>query len=296
MSESNAAPPGYTSPPLYDEAATISTYHPHFSEPEADTVLRSSDGTLFCVYASTLHTASRVLGNMIDAHTGGGVLDKKGKIIELEETAQVMERFLRIVAGMEFLPWETRQDIWDMVHVAEKYDAPAVTSVVQLLLGSSLLQSSPLEMYAIACRLAAKKEIQQASILSLKLDFEDGEVRSLLSFIPVPNLLDLLALRNRRIRQFRHHFLSEDAPTHYSMSCGHTASYHFIPRAVLVDVLSEMDRRPLGDTVLTAMEKPELQNKFHLRCSICRRSVSMKNGLHFRFKVIIDNLSDTLLD
>ncbi|KAH9993190.1 hypothetical protein BJV77DRAFT_999080 [Russula vinacea] len=188
------------------EAPKGSKYHPLFSF-DADVVLASRDGVLFCVPSMTLKMTSswfRTILHLVSFDT---------EIITLDEDSSTLEALFRMICGLEI----PALDAWDAVEpvlfAAEKYDMPGPASIMRALLRTPTF---------------FRARIAEAPFLT------DAQ------------LSDTAAARCSRCRE---------------------AISYFEWRELRHSMLSELERRPAGDTVLTGLEEwPTAQACWASKC------------------------------
>lgn len=269
------------------EAPKGSKYHPLFSF-DADVVLASRDGVLFCVPSMTLKMTSSWFRTMFTLPQGSPPAPSRShnqrdstsvsfdtEIITLDEDSSTLEALFRMICGLEI----PALDAWDAVEpvlfAAEKYDMPGPASIMRALLRTPTFVDAPLRLYASACHFGWGEDARAASTRSLTLNLNDPVHRPSLLRLRTPDLLALFALHYKRRMQFRARIaeapfltdaqLSDTAAARCSR-CREAISY-FEWRELRHSMLSELERRPAGDTVLTGLEEwPTAQACWASKC------------------------------
>ncbi|KAJ3569624.1 hypothetical protein NP233_g4930 [Leucocoprinus birnbaumii] len=243
--------------------------HPLFASPDGDVILSARGGqTFFRVHTYTLKTTSGFFRAMYNLPQSKSPVDN---IIYLDDDAEVLEPLLRMVCGLE-LPRLTDYDLIEKIlFVAEKYEMPGPISILRLLASTEDVLSHPLRLYSFACRYGWEEEAKLASNRTLKLDLFAPCNQETLQQLPSKALLDLLNLRHRRREQLRGRL---DNPPFVSgatancVQCDNLIEYHTW-RELKYKILEEMDRRPLGDTILESglADWPEAKACWRAKCS-----------------------------
>uniref|UniRef100_A0A0W0GEC4 BTB domain-containing protein n=1 Tax=Moniliophthora roreri TaxID=221103 RepID=A0A0W0GEC4_MONRR len=183
-----------------DDEAFPSKYHPLFQSPEADIVLRSSDGIYFRLYSYTLRTTSGWFHDMFslpqcapstsnspylhqnESWSGSqSTLASETTIAETEEiptneTSEVLAIFFLLLAGRPapkgpLYNWGNFDLIERVLTLAENWDAPGPISHIRAgIISTELLERDPLRVYAIACHFEWEMERQLAAKHTLQLD------------------------------------------------------------------------------------------------------------------------------
>jgi hypothetical protein len=175
-----------------ESSECVSAYHPLFNDPAADTVLRSTEGTLFRVPAFVLRrTAGYFVATLPDTAAA--------EPIPLEEPAALLERVLSILCGLPppdaALDFPTAEAV---LALAERWAAPGVAARVRDAITGPAFLKEPLRLYVIAVRAGWKEEARLASRSTLVLGLYDEAHEELLRRLPTPDLMALLGLHRRR--------------------------------------------------------------------------------------------------
>ena len=143
-----------------------------FEAPDADTILRCSDGKELRVHKVVLSLASPVFRDMFSlpqpaepSHT---------PIVDVPETSDILAPLVQ-----HFYPCSPPKvpdlRVWDNLYtVADKYNAEAATELLRDILISRFLKTAPFRVYALASRWGLEEEAKVASWESLKMDISKG--------------------------------------------------------------------------------------------------------------------------
>ncbi|KAK7042845.1 hypothetical protein R3P38DRAFT_2892380 [Favolaschia claudopus] len=157
---------------------------PFNSPANSDTILRSCDGINFHVHSAVLSLASPFFNTMFtlpveDHDKGGAAVDKGLPVVEVSESSELLDRFLRVwYPGaemlVEFSGFEELQQIIELT--LSKYDIQSVAPLLRHGLRHHLQEKS-VTAFAIACKYdwadiarAAAKETLKHHISFLYLD------------------------------------------------------------------------------------------------------------------------------
>ncbi|KAF8482474.1 hypothetical protein DFH94DRAFT_727332 [Russula ochroleuca] len=262
-------------------------YHPLFSF-DADVVLGSRDGVLFCVPSMTLKMTSAWFRTMFTLPQGSPPTSSRSRnqqgattvssdteILSLDEDSSTLEALFRMICGLEIPVLDTWDAVEPVLFAAEKYDMPGPASIVRALLRTPTFVDAPLRLYASACHFGWGEEARAASTRSLTLNLFDPVYRPLLLRLRTADLLALFALHHERRMQFRARivespFLTDaqlvDTAAARCSRCREAISY-FEWRELRHSMLAELERRPAGDTVLTGLEEwPTAQACWASKC------------------------------
>jgi hypothetical protein len=230
-------------------------YHPAFAAPDADIVLRSSDGIHFRIRSIVLCRTCDFFAQMLSLPQG--YLSSTADVISLDETAVVLEKLLRMISGLEFPRWDSYDEVESVVFAAEKYGAPGPIAIIRSAITAPHFLETPLRLYALAAHFSWEDELKLASKLTLALTIYDGSHDSILERIPSPHIFRLLKLHNRRREGFRHlvdegaRFKIGNNPKTPCMECARAINNRCWIE-MKTSLCREFDRRPLGDTLFTA--------------------------------------------
>ncbi|KAH9475535.1 hypothetical protein JR316_0012650 [Psilocybe cubensis] len=243
------------------------TYHNAFSDPDADAVLRSYQGTLYRVHSYTLRTTSGLFETMFtlpqpnSRHSSDCEEPSMSKInlpsvLDVYESDFVLERLLRLLTGLPLPRWNSIEEIERVLTVAEKWDTPGPISTMRYALSShQFLQSHPLKCYMLATHFGWDAEAKLASTHTLTLNLNDKIHSSVIDQMTSKDLLPLLDLHRKRRDMFREllnspeRFAAGNSSPYHCNRCGVTELDNYAWRAFKHAMFLEIERRPLGDTL-----------------------------------------------
>ncbi|TDL25985.1 hypothetical protein BD410DRAFT_560067 [Rickenella mellea] len=245
-------------------------YHKDLTFEDGDIVLCSKDGTHFRLFSQSLKVASGFFRDMFTLPQPNTRTDKPD-IIQLEESREVLERLFGLMCGLPvgYCDAGSLELIEDILNAAEKYEMPGPAAYFRALMRprvtgkpSPLLQT-PLRLYRISCRHRWIEEAKAAATLTLALDFEEPQHRPALHMLESRDLLRLLDLRRKRknvlkkyLEDSRKFPFGKDADIFACQHCqAGLPALNLVWKDVKAEILEEMERRPLGDT-LTVFTPP----------------------------------------
>lgn len=281
-----------------DLAAQSRSYDPMFESDDADFVLCSSDSTYYRIHPFILRTTSGFFRTMLTLPQQ----NHSNEIVTLGETRKVVGILLRMISGLEAPKWGSLDDVDAVLDAAHKYDMPGPIATLRAIVLSPRFLEEPLRLYSIATRFEWEEEASVAVEKSLVLSIHDAQYETILERIPPKPLLKLLNLHRRRRDEFRNLINSPQRfsagnldPSHHQ--CG-TLRDNSSWRNLKARMITEMERRPMGDTLLgtTFTEWPEATACWTVRCTGCE-ALSYERGTTLReIKVCLDLLpSGTLI-
>jgi hypothetical protein len=294
MQSENASPSG--SAPI----SSPRSYTPHqlFNSPDADIVLGSRDGVLFRVHSYTLRTTSGWFKAMFTLPQKEGEI-KDTVTVYLDEDAITLEALLRCVCGLPIPRFDSYDVIELVLYAAEKYDMPGPPSIVHAMATTPALLSDPLRLFVLACRYGWDDIIQLSAAKTLSLNLHDAKYLPWLAKLSTLALLRLLAIhRNRRdalqTRMNKPPFISDGGDSTCA-HCGTFVEYHTW-RELKHKIFTEMDVRPLGDTICDhgLMEWPEARRCWEAKCANCSRVLYDKKETFRVIRECIEQLPTTL--
>ncbi|KAH9917987.1 uncharacterized protein B0H18DRAFT_1032649 [Fomitopsis serialis] len=170
----------YTSACLHPIPHTISPYShmmescsdstpvsPPFNDPDADLIIRTSDGVDFRVYKLIMKQASPVFREMFTFPRGSQL---NNSVVEVAERSRVWDYILRMLYPVGRAPSAPDPaDYWPLLEAAKKYDMAGVREAVKhAMMVPAVLKTDALMTYALACvyglpdaaRAAAKASFQ----------------------------------------------------------------------------------------------------------------------------------------
>jgi hypothetical protein len=294
-------------------------YHPLFSF-DADVVLSSRDGILFCVPSMTLKMTSAWFRTMFTLPQGSPPASSRSQnrnqrdttfvptdteIIGLDEESNTLEPLLRMICGLEIPTLETWDAVEPVLYAAEKYDMPGPASIMRALLRAPTFTDAPIRLYAAACHFGWAEDARTASTRSLTLNLYDSVHKPSLLRLRTADLYALFALHNERRVQFRARiadtpFLTDaqllDTASARCPRCREPLSY-VEWRELRHVMLAELERRPSGDTVLAGLEEwPAALACWATKCKrvSCLSSVYDKASSSKAIKDLLDSLPNAV--
>ncbi|KAF9567915.1 hypothetical protein CPC08DRAFT_625847 [Agrocybe pediades] len=225
-------------------------FHPDFESSDGNVVLAAKDAKLyFRVHSHTLRTTSGFFRTMYS------LPHSRSDIIYLDEDAEILEHLLFMICGLPF-PEITSDDLLDSIlFAAEKYDMPGPMSILRMYLSlPSLATVDPIRLYGIARRYDWEKEAKHMSALTLTLDIYNERHHTSIRTLSTDAALDLFLLHRARREGLRTcldgpPFVSGEPST--CAQCETPITFaHSTWRELKHRMVLEIDRRPLGDTIL----------------------------------------------
>ncbi|KAG5651998.1 hypothetical protein H0H81_006650 [Sphagnurus paluster] len=274
--------------PCYAKIDTTSTrsvvtskkFHPEFSFPDADVILRSFEGTLYRIHSYTLRTTSGLFNTMFNlpqpvkskAGRDSGNRDYEPEEIPIYESDFVLERLLRLLCSIPVPSWESYDDVDRVLTAAEKWDTPGpIATIRATLTRPQFLTSDPLRLYVLAKHFDWREEAKLAATQTLKLNLHDPIHASTLARLSSKDLLPLLNLHRKRRDMFKKLIDSPERFAAGNSRCGVTQLDNHTWREFKNAMFAEIDRRPLGDTLGVAVGHsanwPEAKACWEAKCS-----------------------------
>ncbi|KAJ7467861.1 hypothetical protein B0H11DRAFT_1869458 [Mycena galericulata] len=246
--------------------------HPSFIDKTADVVLLSTEGTLYLVHSVILRNTSGFFRTMLSLPQPPDA--KLPHEIPVGEKDAVMERVLRMMCGLEIPKWASLDEVETVVDLIEKWDALGPLSVVRTAITSSIFADEPLRVYALTARFGWEEEAAAVMVQTLKLELLNEQHDSTLCRLSSRSLLNLVAFHDRCKARFREALdgtelftAGNDDPR--ECGCG-TRRDNFPWRILKAKLLSEFNRRPLGDRILVDMSGwVESTTCWHAKCPKC---------------------------
>ncbi|KAJ7625881.1 hypothetical protein FB45DRAFT_922544 [Roridomyces roridus] len=283
--------------PADSASAPQTQYHELFDDPTADTTLQSTSGTLFRVPSFILRRTTGYFAATLPTPADG-------REIPLDSPDAPLIWVLSILCGIPPPgPLSDFAEAEEVLDLAERWSAPAPIARVRDIVANPSFPSDPLRLYALATRFGWTDEAQLAVRRTFTLSLYDPTHQPALRRLPAPSLLALLALHRRR-RDVLDGILAGEggglAPADVSGTCPKcglgTASSAW--REYRARIFVEMDRRPLGDTVLgfAVDEWREATACWGVRCQEegCGKEIYDRELILRRLKECIDALPDTV--
>ncbi|KAJ7735023.1 hypothetical protein B0H16DRAFT_1380548 [Mycena metata] len=243
--------------------------HPLFSDKTADVVLQSAEGTLYRIHSVILRITSGFFRTMLSLPQPPDA--KVPHEIPVGEKDLVMERVLRMMSGLEIPRWASFDEVEATLELIEKWDTPGPLSVIRTAISSSLFADEPLRVYVLTSHFGWGEETKAVLVETLRLELFGGEHDTTLCRLSSRSLLTLVAFHDRCKARFRDALDGTDlfaAGNEEPRECGCGKRRDNYPWRVLkAKLLSEFNRRPLGDQILTDMSGwPESAACWRAKC------------------------------
>jgi len=196
--------------------------------------------------------------------------DRDDDYIALGETSKVLGMLFRMISGFEIPKWTSIDEVEDVLAAARKYDMPGPLSTIRSVMMTPLFLEEPLRLYAIAAGQGWEEEAREASRQTLRLCIYDAEHSSTLRRVPSPYLLRLFSLHRGRQYQFRALSACEGGCFGLKARCDYCGGCQdWLP--MVQRILSEMEQRPLGDTLLGRQWMEWQETKSFLYNGTCKQ-------------------------
>ncbi|KAJ7483626.1 hypothetical protein FB451DRAFT_109291 [Mycena latifolia] len=229
--------------------------HPCFADKNADVVLQSTEGTLYHIHSFILRTTSGFFRTMLSLPQPTDT--KSPQEIPVGEKDAVMERVLRMMCGLAIPRWTSLEEVETALDLIEKWDAPGPLSVVRMAITAPLFAGEPLRVYVLTTHFGWAEETAAVLLSTLQLELLSGEHDAALCRLSSRSLLDLVAFHDRCKARFREALDGTDlfaAGNEEPRECGCGKRRDNYPWRILkAKLLSEFNRRPLGDRILVDM-------------------------------------------
>lgn len=213
--------------------------HPKFNSDEADTVISSNQGTLFCLSSITLRMTSGYFRSLLPKDTQSETARSsditpastsfESKVHYIPFPDAPLERVLLMMSGLSTPPWSSFAELDGAVDVIEYLDAPGPLSIIRASCLAPLFLSEPVRVYALGARFGWDEVTQHAAVYTLPINLlyssqsplpasspsdgksggsngsgdGDADLEDQLSRIPGPALFRLLKFHRRRRDTFR---------------------------------------------------------------------------------------------
>lgn len=198
LSSPSLAPP----PPRPAAEMTFSTEY-QFDSIDADIILLATEmdhSTEFHVHKCILAAASSIFNDMFSLPQNPDErYPDKIPVIPVTEHSRVIDALLRYVYPVSPPVIESLDDLSLVLDAAVKYDcSTAIIALRALLVSVRFLRSSPIRVYAIACRYGLDEEARLASRHTLSVNLFDGTPSRDLRYITAYEYHQLLSLHKNR--------------------------------------------------------------------------------------------------
>jgi hypothetical protein len=281
-------------------------YHPHFDQQDADTVLSSSEGTLYRVPSYVLRSTSglfRTILSLPQPRSQNSEVHNVEEVIAADEKGNIVERVLRLMCGLETPKWESFDQLEGAITLADKWDAPGPLSIIRSAITAPSFLADPLRLYVLATHCGWQEEAKIASTHTLMLSLYDDIHQGQLQRLAAKDLMALFHFHRRRRDEFKV-FVDSEEPFNagngaqcFCPGCGEEMDNHTW-RELKSKMFAEMDRRPLGDTLigLDMEEWPESISCWNAKCRKegCGRLYYNKLATLRDIKERIDRLPTTI--
>jgi len=177
-----------------------------FSAPDADLIIKTSDGTTFRVFARIVSEASPVLMDRLTTSLGPpGALREYRKpiskemspVMDVTEDADTMEALLKFIYPTPDPQVYSLDFLANLIAAAEKYSmSGAISSLRAILL--TFIPQSPIRVYAISCVHHYDEEAKAASRGTLGVDIVNTKLFDELEHISAREFVRLLQLHQTR--------------------------------------------------------------------------------------------------
>ncbi|KAF8883169.1 hypothetical protein CPB84DRAFT_1686407 [Gymnopilus junonius] len=150
----------------------------HFDSPDSDVILLTSEAertTEFHVHKCILAAASPFFNVMFSLPQSlPDSLVGKAPNVPVSEPSRILDAVLRYVYQVERPVIDSLDDLIDILAAAVKYEFTTVITIIRtLLISPRFLQSSPIRVYAVACRYDFDDEVKLASRQTLDVHILD---------------------------------------------------------------------------------------------------------------------------
>ena len=250
-----------------------------FDAPDADVILRSSDGKEFRVHRLILSLASPVFQGMFNLPQS---TEPPSQIpsIDVPESSDILQPFIQYLYPQS-PPKISDLSMWAALYtIADKYGVEAVMDPLRDMLVSRFLEKYPLRVYALASHWGFEEEARIASRSTLTMDISEGfpeEDARLMGSVACQKLYLLHIQRRDKART-----LVNERPYQFDESCS-------CPPTDFPAVIQALGRRLATHPWLTAEELYEEVVKANSRtCRDCRNSF---RNMHAWLSLILRDVS-----
>ncbi|KAH7922634.1 hypothetical protein BV22DRAFT_1131289 [Leucogyrophana mollusca] len=161
---------------VYPEQQEPSPAQPPFDDPNADVILRSSDGVDFYTFKIILSLASPVFKTMFSLRLprdAESISPSSPHVVTVTESSETLEHLLLYCFPRSSSSTPSFDSLDDGVAVAEaaaKYDMQGVLGhVKERLVASPFLETDPITFYGVSCRKGWKAEAQLAAARAVEV-------------------------------------------------------------------------------------------------------------------------------
>ncbi|TCD69263.1 hypothetical protein EIP91_008198 [Steccherinum ochraceum] len=220
-------------------------------------------------------------------------------VIYVDEDAATLEFLLRLVCGQAIPKLDSYDVVEPLLYAAEKYDMPGPLSIVRALITTPSFVADPLRLYTLCCRYGWYEEAQTASTLTLTMNLHVPSHRATLLKLSSVSLLNLYELHHSRKDNLRTRLnetpFVNDATEASCSNCGAIVMYHTW-RELKYVIITEMDVRPMGDTILEKGldDWPAAKACWEAKCQKCDRVLYDKRETLKAIKQCMDKLPNKI--
>lgn len=172
--------------------------------PDADIILRASEGKEFHAHKVVLSLASPVFRDMFSVPQPPPAKSSKLPIVDVHDPPEALEIFLQIIYPTRNPVIHDVDILASVLHLADKYDAKDTLDVHKDYLPSTYSDLSPIQMYAILCACGREGE---AGVVARRIPFASLKTLDsspLLQFITTTQyqrLVSFMATRDQKMRE-----------------------------------------------------------------------------------------------
>ena len=290
-----------TPDPTVEEHDTKPTYHPDFSDENADVILVSKDNTAFLVYSVVLRITSGWFRAMFTLPQQPPTANANKERIQLDEPTSILSATLQMISGIGVPTIPTLDFAEQLLRTAEKYDMPGPPAIIRKMITHPPFINNPLRVYALTVHWNWKEEMQVAVTHCLSLDLCDPEVLgqlegaslSAMSFAP---LLSLQRSRHLVLQEKFNNTESFTANNHPSCKVCDTSNPHDAWTAFKSACLSPYSKTPLTEQSLVIRERarPGLLDVLVATCESCGNLLYNPGATLQHIVTILSQLPKTL--
>ncbi|TFK29017.1 hypothetical protein FA15DRAFT_457040 [Coprinopsis marcescibilis] len=273
-----------------------------FDFPDGDVVLVATGSesrespTQFRVHRCILSLGSPFFRDMFSLPQNPATVEKVPHI-PVTEPGSVLDTLLRFIYPTPNPPVTSLEELRDVLGAAIKYEFEGVTATLrELLLSPHFLRSSPVSVYAIACRYDMDDIAKVASGYTLGVDLMAGPLSEDLKWITAYHYHQLLVLHKRRA-DAAISFLAEAPQDNLKcMQCNGSTFHAAVPPkwwvAFETSAREELSARPTTDRIFSL----EFLYKAAAKggCPRCPGSVLESWKFLVSLKEAIDDLNSTI--
>jgi len=145
-----------------------------FEAPDADIILRSSDGKEFRVHRLILSLASPFFQDMFNLPQPTAEPPSQIPSVDVPEPSDILQPFIQYLYPRS-PPKAPDIAMWVALYtIADKYNVEVVMELLRNMLIPWFLDTSPLRVYALACHWGFKEEAKTAARRTLTMDISGG--------------------------------------------------------------------------------------------------------------------------